>query len=278
MACSADAGPASPTTPLFVNDDSCGDWTWQHNGMVFQSGNAASAVAFVLAGLPLLRSSAPSVQAYGLLLCWVGVGSFSFHATSLAVSFFIDIVPMAATAALMVFRALHALQAESGRCDAAGESSRYLVSTSAAAIAVYVPWALMAFSFPHSVVWGVWAFLFGSMGAFFGVVALAVFASEGLLQGPSGRDLAVAVLCILLGLGCTLHSFLPGLCTGWRDSLPTHALWHLLSAITANRCGRLLETMTELAQSLEARERKPCGKSLLLRLVQCDALPSQFSM
>jgi len=84
-----------------------------------------------------------------------------------------------------------------------------------------------------------------------GVVALMVFANEGLLGGASGADLFTAIACILMGLGFTVHSFIPGMCNGWRAAFPFHALWHFFSAVTANRCGRVLDTLTKLVQEME---------------------------
>merc|ERR1719436_676291 len=110
--------------------------------------------------------------------------------------------------------------------------------------------------FSHSATWGVWALLFGSIGAMFGVVAFLIFFEEDLLRGRPGVDLATAVAFVLLGLGCTVHSFLPGLCTGWRATLPLHALWHLCSSITANRCGCILDTLAQVIESIEQRPAK----------------------
>lgn len=267
---------------LFINDDACGDWVIPlgRGGLSFQSVNAMSALLFVAAGAPLVcRAESPIARAYGLMMCGVGLGSFSFHGTSALSAFLIDIVPMAVTAALMLFKAIHVVQVDAGRVGKTAESARFFISMSAAVFAVYTPWMMIVAGVSHFTVWGVWALLFGSMGAIFGVVALAVFVNENVLFSRSGADLFIAIACVLMGLGCTIHSFIPGLCEGWRAALPLHAFWHLFSSITANRCGCVLDTVTKL---VDAQEKNPpkrkSGDSLLVRLIKNDALPSQFSM
>lgn len=281
--CSA-VGPCETAWLLqsFENDDACGDWVLPFGRGAFQSANALTAGCFVASGAHvLLRADAPIARAYGFMMCLVGVASFSFHATSTLVGFMVDIVPMAVTAGMMLFRAVHALQVESGVSRGAQpETQRLVIALGAPFVAVYLPWAMMQAGLPHSVVWGLWAFLFGAMGVAFAVVALLVFACEGALGGGSGRNITISVAAILLGLGCTTHSFIPGLCDGWRTQVPLHAFWHFFSAITANRMGHLLSDLTLLVESLESREGTPGGKSsrpLLLRMLR-DALPSQFSM
>jgi len=285
-ACPAAAGPCgSPAVKgpeLFVNDDSCGDWLVPlANGYELQGLNALSALSFVIAGAPLVwRAKTPIARAYGLMMCGVGVGSCSFHATTSLAGFLVDICPMAVTAALMLYRAVHAVQADAGSSVGEGaETTRMLVCMAAAFVAVYVPWSLIVAGASHFTVWWVWASLFGSMGAAFGVVALVVFANEGVLRGPSGADIFTATACVLLGLGLTAHSFIPGMCDGWRAGFPFHALWHVFSAVTANRCGRVLDTLTRLIEGMEAApQKKSKSKSLLVRLMRRELLPSQFSM
>lgn len=269
----------------FVNDDACGDWVVpMGDNFSFQCANALSAILFIIAGAQLLwKADVPIARAYGFMMCCVGIGSFSFHSTSSLVSFMIDIVPMAVTAAMMIFRAIHGLQAEAGHRGPHAETHRFCVSMGAAFVAVYTPWVMMQTGISHFKVWGVWAFLFGSMGAAFGVVSLILFISEGIFWGKGGRDLMIAIACILLGLGCTIHSFIPGFCTGWRTAIPLHAFWHLFSSVTANRCGHVLDTLSKLVESMELRAgtemEMPKNKRtpLILRMVR-DALPSQFSM
>lgn len=272
----------------FVNDDACGDWVFPlgSTGLEFQAVNAASASCYIVAGGLLIRNAdSPLGKAYGFLMCWVGVGSFSFHATTSLTGFFIDIVPMAAIAAMMVYRAVHALQADAGQVGPEAETRRLLICLAPACVAVYVPWAMLVAGMSHEAVWGVWALLFGSMGAAFGVVALAVFWSEGLLWGQPGVDLAVAVVSVLLGLGFSIHSFIPGLCEGWRTAVPLHAFWHLFSAVSSYQCGRLLNRLSEVVVAMEAapvvahkKKQREKGNSLLVRMLKHDILPSQFSM
>jgi len=268
----------------FINDDACGDWVVPlgHYGLEFQVMNGVSAFCFVLAGAPLIfRASTPIARTYGLLMCCVGIGSFSYHATTTQTGFMIDIIPMAATAALLLYKATHALQADAGGSGHNSETFRLSLSIACALFAVYIPWVMMAAGTSHEAVWGVWAFLFGSMGAIFGVVACMVFVNEGVFWGQPGLDLVSAVVSVLLGLSCSIHSFIPGLCNGWRTALPLHALWHVCSAISSNRCGYILDTMSQLVSDMEdttkARVTNKLG-SLLVRLVKRDILPSQFSM
>lgn len=269
---------------LFVNDDACGDWVVPlgYNGLELQAVNAASALLFVCAGVQLLwKVEAPIARAYGFMMSCVGVGSFSFHATTSLSGFMVDIVPMAVTAALMLFRAMHALQADAGQVGPDAESLRFVVAMGSAFVAVYTPWVMMVAGVSHYTVWGVWALLFGSMGAIFGVVALMVFFKEGVMHTHHGRDLVVAIAAVLLGLGCSIHSFIPGMCEGWRTHFPFHAVWHLFSSVTANRCGHVLDYLTTLVSHMESdvsdRKRRS-GNSLLVRLMKRDFLPSQFSM
>jgi hypothetical protein len=190
---------------------------------------------------------------------------------------------MAVTAALMVHCAVHAFQATTGHSGPRAESIRSFAAAGAACFAVYVPFVMMMLGFSHSAAWGVWALLFGSLGAMFGVVAFVVFFDEDLLLGQPGLDLTIAVAFVLLGLGFTVHSFIPGLCTGWRTTLPLHALWHVCSSITASRCGRMLDTLAQVIESIEQQlaeggrsNRK--AKISFLRLITRDGAPSQFSM
>lgn len=246
-----------------------------------------SAMCFIAAGAPLVwKANAPIARAYGLMMCGVGIASFSFHATTSLSGFLIDIVPMAVTASLLLFRAAHALQVDAGQTGESAEWSRFILCMSVAFVAVYLPWAMMVAGASHSTVWGMWALLFGSMGAAFGVISLMVFFNEGILYGQPGVDMAVGIVCVLLGLGCSVHSFIPGLCVGWRTVLPLHSMWHIFSSVTANRCGRILDTLTKLVQSMEESMEKDSlnsckkrnGNSLLVRLLKRDILPSQFSM
>lgn len=203
------------------------------------------------------------------------------------VSFMIDIVPMAASAAILVAQAIHALQTVSGQRGDAAQTRRHLFAIGLAFFAVYVPWAMMEFGRPHGEVWAVWALLFGSMCTIFGVVAFILMVVEGVFWSRAGMNLVAALVCILSGLGCTVHSFMPGLCHGWRQLIPLHAMWHFCSAVTANRCGQVLDFLTQLTEAMETAMQSSAssGKSpgstkrapLLLRLTR-DALPSQFSM
>jgi hypothetical protein len=278
------AAEAIAAAKRFENDDACGDWVYPVGafGLEFQAANALSATCFVMAGAPLIwKADTPVARAYGFMMCCVGLGSFSFHATTSLSGFVIDIVPMAVTAALMLFRGIHALQVDAGVTGPSAETTRLLVCMGSAVFAVYTPWAMMAAGVSHYTVWGVWALLFGSMGAIFGVICLMVFFNEGILRGQPGMDLGVAIACVLSGLGCSVHSFIPGLCEGWRTAVPLHALWHVFSSITANRCGYLLDTMTKLVATMEDSAnscKKTKGNSLLVRLLKRDILPSQFSM
>eukprot|EP00932_Pfiesteria_piscicida_P019504 SRR837773.6333.p2 GENE.SRR837773.6333~~SRR837773.6333.p2 ORF type:complete len:239 (+),score=51.47 SRR837773.6333:89-718(+) len=209
------------------------------------------------------------------------MGSFSYHATTALTGFIIDIVPMAVTAGLMLYRGTHALQADAGDFGLKAETTRMLVAAFCSFFAVYIPWTMMAVGISHSTVWGVWALLFGSMGAVFGAICLVVFFNEDILHGQPGKDLAVAIACVLLGLGCSVHSFIPGLCEGWRTFVPLHALWHVFSSITANRCGYLLDTLTKLVATMEDNAQagtKQKQASLLVRMLKRDSMPSQFSM
>jgi hypothetical protein len=278
---------ASCKAQLFINDDPCGDWVFLlgTHGLEFQAVNAASALAFIVAGAPLLwKADTPIARAYGLMMCGVGVGSFSYHATSSLSGFLVDIVPMAVTAALMLFSAVHALQVDAGHYGSAAATTRTVVCMVSASVAVYIPWTLLMAGVSHYTVWWVWAFLFGSMGAVFAGVVLMVFFSEGVLHQQHGKDLGIALTCVLLGLALTVHSFVPGLCEGWRQVFPFHAFWHLFSSVTANRCGYLLDTLTKMVECMERGSTETCcrkggrGKLLLVRLLRRDGLPSQFSM
>jgi len=267
---------------LFINDDECGDWVLPlAGGLRFQSVNAMSALCFVVAGLQLLiKAETPIARAYGLMMCCVGLGSFSFHATSSLSAFLIDIVPMAVTASLMLFKAIHAVQADAGHGGVGAESTRWFISMGCGVFAVYTPWVMIVSGFSHFTVWGVWALLFGSMGTVFGVVSLAIFFQEDLMRGKPGFNLSLAIAAVLLGLGCTIHSFVPGMCVGWRTVVPLHACWHFFSAITANRCGHTLDTLTKLIEAIELEPKKKLwsSDSLLVRLLKRDSMPSQFSM
>jgi len=273
---------AAKPTNLFINDDDCGDWVLPlGNGYRFQSFNAASAMCFVMAGAQIVfKAKTPIARAYGVMMCCVGLGSFSFHATTSLSGFLIDVVPMAVTASLMLFKAMHAVQADLGHAGSSAESTRWAVCMCYAAFAVYTPWVMMTAGFSHFTVWGIWALLFGSMGAMFGVVSLVIFFQEDLLRGKPGFDLVLAIAAVLLGLGCTVHSFIPGMCVGLRTHVPLHACWHFCSAITANRCGHTLDTLTKLIVVIEMEPKKKLwsSDSLLVRLLQRDSMPSQFSM
>lgn len=267
---------------LFINDDECGDWVLPlGGGYRFQSVNAMSAMCFVAAGVQLVRKAeTPIARAYGVMMICVGLGSCSFHATTSLSGFLIDIVPMAVTASLMLFKAMHAVQADLGHGGPNAESTRWTVCLCCSVFAVYTPWVMITAGFSHFTVWGVWALLFGSMGALFGVVSLAIFFQEDLLRGKPGFDLGLAIAAVLLGLGCTIHSFVPGLCVGWRTVVPLHACWHFFSAITANKCGHTLDTLTKLIEVIEMEPKKKLwsSDSLLVRLLKRDSMPSQFSM
>ena len=51
---------------------------------------------------------------------------------------------------------------------------------------------------------------------------IAFWVRRGSLKGRVAVDLVAAVACVLVGLGFTVHSWLPGACVGWRLLLPTH--------------------------------------------------------
>merc|ERR1711933_617122 len=120
---------------------------------------------------------------------------------------------------------------------------------------------------------------FGSIGAFFGVVSFVIFLNKGVLNRRAGADLGIAVVCVLLGLGCTVHSFLPGLCDGLRTAIPLHAAWHLFSSVTANRCGLILDMLTRVVEGMENSETKGRKRaSFLVRLMKQHALPNQYSL
>jgi hypothetical protein len=59
---------------------------------------------------------------------------------------------------------------------------------------------------------------------------------RGSLRGAVAVDLVVALSSLLLGLGFTVHSWLPGACVGWRLKGPAHAGWHLFSVYTRGVC------------------------------------------
>eukprot|EP00929_Paragymnodinium_shiwhaense_P059325 TRINITY_DN29711_c0_g1_i1.p1 TRINITY_DN29711_c0_g1~~TRINITY_DN29711_c0_g1_i1.p1 ORF type:complete len:296 (-),score=42.79 TRINITY_DN29711_c0_g1_i1:523-1410(-) len=280
----APAGVDAAHSNLFVNDDACGDWVIPlgFGGLEFQSVNAMSALLYVIAGLAILfrPNTTPLARGYGLMTAAIGLGSFSFHATTSFSAFLIDIVPMAVTGAIMLFKAVHAVQIDVGFGGETAEAARYFISMAAAVVAVYTPWMMMMTGASHFTVWAVWAFLFGSMGAILGVVALEVFFKEGMLFSKAGRDILVAAVSVLVGLGFTVHSFIPGMCVGWRAALPCHALWHIFSSISANRSGCVLDNLTKLVSVLEKEPQKQRkkGDGLLGRLIKRDAFPSQFSM
>jgi hypothetical protein len=271
---------------LFINDDPCGDWVFPigAHGLEAQVVNAASALSYIVAGAPLLwKADTPLARAYGLMMCGVGIGSFSYHATSSLSGFLVDIVPMAVTAGLCLYSAMHALQVDAGHRGQRAETTRFTASMAAAFVIVYIPWGLLMAGVSHFTVWWVWAFLFGSLCAFFFVVVLMVFFSEGVLHKQHGIDLGIAITSVLVGLSLTVHSFVPGLCQGWRQAFPFHACWHLFSSVTANRTGGLLDALTKMVVDMESRSDECCGKRgrgklLLVRLLRRDGLPSQFSM
>lgn len=284
-ACPLSSLPSSPVPTaiglqLFQNDDGCGDWVVPlGQGARMQPANAVSAAFFVVAGFHnLITADTPIARTYGFVMCIVGFCSCSFHCTSSVAGFFIDIAPMAFMAGIMLYKGVHALQAKAGSRGSSAETARLCIPIAAAAFAVYMPWLLMQIGVSHPVVWGVWAFLFGSMGVVFALIALAIFYDEGVLIGKPGRDIVVGIVFILLGLGCTLHSFIPGLCEGWRTAVPLHAGWHFFSSVTSNRAGLTLDSLAQLVERMEDSNRpKEKRASLLLRMTK-DFLPSQFSM
>uniref|UniRef100_A0A7S1LNG1 Uncharacterized protein n=1 Tax=Alexandrium catenella TaxID=2925 RepID=A0A7S1LNG1_ALECA len=132
------------------------------------------------------------------------------------------------------------------------------------------------------IVWAVWAVLFGSLGAIFGVISVLLFGEYADPSGTAFRDTMLAVVFILSGLLCTVHSFIPGLCSGALELFPFHALWHTLSAVSALKSGRVLDAVLMLTDAMERRAAVKLRKRrslcpLLVRMVK-DALPSQFSM
>lgn len=279
--CSVPIAPEAVGLPLFQNDDACGDWSIPLGyGAVMQPANSASAAFFVMAGLHVLcTADTATARRYGVAMCVVGCCSCSFHATSSAAFFFVDIVPMAVTAGILLYKGVHALQARAGICGGCAEDVRLYISIAAAVFAVFMPCLLMHLGFSHSLVWAVWALLFGSMGVTYTLMAIAIFAAEGIIIGKQGRDILISIVFILLGLGCTIHSFIPGLCTGWRAAVPLHAGWHFFSAVCSNRLGCTLDSLTQLVACMEGagRTKKAKHAPLLVRMVK-DFLPSQFSM
>jgi len=66
-------------------------------------------------------------------------------------------------------------------------------------------------------------------------------------------NLLLSLTCILLGLGCTVHSFVPGMCNGVRQNFPFHAGWHLFSSITLNRAGHLLDVLVNVPDTIKSK-------------------------
>merc|ERR1712070_39101 len=98
------------------------------------------------------------------------------------------------------------------------------------------------------------------MGVVFTLLALVIFWAEGVLFGRPGRDILVSIVFILLGLGCTIHSFVPGLCMGWRAAVPLHAGWHFFSSVTSNRLGCTLDSLTQLVACMDGAGRPTKAK------------------
>lgn len=266
----------------FENDDGCGDLVLSYGlASQVQLFNALSALGFAAAGARLCACSRTAgARQYGIVMCLVSLGSASYHSTSGNTGFLMDIVPMAVSGAMLLHAAIHVLQLHFSQH---GETARFAISAGAAAFAVWVPWAMMEAGVSAPSVWAVWAFLFGSMGAIFGVVALLIFTEYADPSGAAFRNVGQAVAFILFGLLCTVHSFVPGLCSGVLATLPFHALWHCFSAVSAYKTGRVLDSVLRLTEALErssAEKQRKSSRSLcplLVRMVK-DALPSQFSM
>lgn len=276
----------------FTNDDGCGDHVIDYGvELRFQTWNVATGLFFLASGIQVIRRTRHvGAQAYGYVLCLVAFGSMSFHSTATMTGFLIDIVPMAISGGMLVNAAIHVLQLEASiddKNDKKGDMHRFVASASAAAFAVWVPWTMMEAGFTAEAVWAVWAILFGLLGACFGVVALLVFREYPDPRSSVYLDVAVAVVAILVGLGSTLHSFIPGVCSGLLATfgkLPFHAIWHVTASMCSYKCGIILDQVIGLSEALEARNksgtRLPMRKKkapLIVRMIK-DAMPSQFSM
>lgn len=269
----------------FDNDDDCGDFVFGYGtASKIQLINALSAAGFAMAGIRLCcKAQTAGARRYGVLMCLVTLGSASYHATSGNTGFLMDIVPMAASGGLLLHTAIHVMQLHANQRGSQGESVRFAVAAGAAALAVWVPWALREGGFPAPTVWAVWAVLFGSLGAIFGVIALLIFNEYADPSGTAVRDVKLAVAFILSGLLCTVHSFIPGLCSGALAQFPFHALWHVFSAVSAFKTGRILDAVLRLMAAMEQRAAEKQRKRsrslcpLLVRMIK-DAMPSQFSM
>jgi hypothetical protein len=286
------AGEGFVNRRQFTNDDGCGDATVDYGlELRFQTWNVLTGLCFLNAGIQVLRKAQHTgAQAYGFMLCLVAIGSMSFHSTATMTGFLIDIVPMAVSGGQLVHAAINVLQLDANMRGQKVELLRFCGSAGISAFAVWVPWMMIESGFSAEAVWGVWAILFGSTGAIFGVVALLVFREYPDPRRTVYCDVAVAVASILLGLGTTVHSFIPGLCSGLVATfgdLPFHAIWHVCSSISAYKCGMLLDKVVSLCKSLEARNAaiasgaaSPIRRKkapLIVRMIK-DALPSQFSM
>jgi len=242
----------------FGNDDGCGDWIVGYgSGSEMQLFNTLSAVSFLLAGLRLCSARHPmGVRHFGVMLSLTAVGSASLHATSANTGFFMDIVPMAIIGAMLLHAAIHVLQLHTNQCGQQAEMLRFVASAVSAAVAVWVPWALIEAGYAAETTWAVWAVLFGSFGTIFGVVALVIFSLEEYSdsQGTVFQDVGQATAFILTGLLCTVHSFIPGLCTGWFAKFPLHSLWHVFSAVSSFKTGRVLDAVLTLSEALDHRQ------------------------
>jgi hypothetical protein len=272
----------------FANDDGCGDWVIFYGpNSQFQVFNVLSAVGFAVAGASIVRVSHNELaQAYGAMLCLVSLGSASFHGTASTAGFLIDIVPMAISAGILLYTGLHALQVDAHCHGQKAKKTRLAASASSAAFAVWVPWMMMETGFMSESVWAVWAFLFGSLGTIFGAISFMIFRVYHDVHGRALPATLRAVFFVLLGLGCTVHSFISGLCAGILAYFPFHALWHLFSAVSAYQSGCVLDAVCTFVTTMETRnaagrplpertKRPLCP--LFLRMLK-DALPSQFSM
>jgi hypothetical protein len=200
--------------------------------------------------------------------------------------FLMDIVPMAISGGMLVNAAINVLQLDANMRGSNVEFTRFCVSAGMSAFAVWVPWVMIEAGFSAEAVWGVWAVLFGSTGTIFGVVALLVFREYPDPRTTVYRDVGIAVASILVGVGSTVHSFIPGICSSLLASmgdLPFHAIWHATSSISAYKCGMVLNSVISLSKGLEVRNKsgvspvKRKKAPLIVRMIK-DALPSQFSM
>lgn len=284
-AAKATCGLGISTACRFDNDDGCGDIVLGYGATSqIQLCNAVSAAGFAIAGAKLCcRAQTIGAQRYGVLMCLVSLGSASYHSTSGNTGFLMDIVPMAVTGGLLLHSAIHALQLHANQRGEQGARLRFAISAGATAFAVWVPWALMEAGTPAAVTWAVWAVLFGSLGAVFGVISLLIFGEYADPSGTAFRDVKLAVAFILSGLLCTVHSFIPGLCSGAVAQFPFHALWHAFSAVSAFKSGCVLDAVLTLITAMEqkaAEKQRKRSRSLcplLVRMIK-DAMPSQFSM